>query len=166
MSDITDILWDYEEARRGLWNNFFRKRAGVRYAGEFVEDFQEIDRVLFLSLVWRSIGADPPQVFTLGVSSFASIRVVLDETTTSVSVMFNNRPGGLGGKWSNGELSRTGFPQLEFVEFFDWDQVGFHTGGFCRARISRFPGQPELIGHDVLIPTSVVQFRYEGQSPP
>jgi hypothetical protein len=40
---------------------------------------------------------------------------------------------------------------LRFIDFFDWDQIGFHDFEYYLAFIESFTGRPELVGRELLI---------------
>lgn len=158
MRDVTETMLQWADARAVVWNCFFRQRASECRSGEFLEDFQEIDRVLLLSLVCRSLHIDPPRDLVVGVTEFERLEVQVEHLPKPLAVLVNAQAGGGGGQWreSSEVLRRPGI-NLRFVAFFDWDQMGHLANALCRARIARHEDSPELVGHDVLIETSKVK---------
>src|SRR5437588_7297610 len=56
MRDITDILLEYREAKRHLWNTYFVGRVhSLRDCGA-LDHYEQIDRHLFYSLVLEELG--------------------------------------------------------------------------------------------------------------
>ena len=40
---------------------------------------------------------------------------------------------------------------LEFLDYFDFDELGCRDFKYVRARIQEFPGHPELVGREALL---------------
>jgi len=161
VKDITDLMLEYAEARRSLWNNFFRRRAIGPHQADVVEDFQEIDRIMLSTVVRRSLGMDfPMDTFFVGESSLDCIEIVLRQHVSHAAALVTEEAGGFGNKrWRGGlELSATSPMRIEFVEFFDWDQLGFITSSLCHGRIVELPGHDELVGRDLLIEVHLINF--------
>lgn len=158
MKDVSEVMFDWADARALLWNCFFRRRASEGSAGEVVEDFQEVDRALLQSLVCRPLEIEPPRDLVLGATEFERLEVVVEQGPKPAAALLNEQPGGGGGRWrENSEVLRDSGIRLHFVAFFDWDQTGHLANAFCRARVKAHADSPEVVGHDVLIETSKVK---------
>ncbi len=76
--DVTNEMLEYAAARLNLWNAFFRRKAESSRQNEFIEDFQEIDRLLLLSVVGREmLELRVPEDFFLGESCIEGLEVAL-----------------------------------------------------------------------------------------
>jgi hypothetical protein len=165
MKDVTELIWDFAEARRSLWNTHFRRRFLRSKIPELIEDFQEIEHLLLRSLLWRSVAPDRDSSdATVEESLEECLELVLREGVSSVRVLISEEEGGVGGRWSEGfELSRDLGVRLEFVEIFDWEQTGFLSGALCRARIAALEGQSNFVGRHVLVELLDVRFLYHDE---
>jgi hypothetical protein len=128
-----------------------------------VEDFQEIEGRLFLSLVGRSLSKSPSASHSfIEAETQQRLEVALGDLISTLPVLVSRNAHAMDGQWVEGlELSANRQMRLRFVEFFDWDQLGFMSGALVRARIESLDGSPELHGHDVMIEIHNVRFLYD-----
>jgi hypothetical protein len=153
MQDVTNILLEYLEAKRHLWNVYFRGRTTSIYDCSPLDQYEEIDRLLFFSLV----------VSDLEISSFCNeiiwkepipwLRVVPRTGLDRIPVMFGEATTDSSIKWSlPTELVIDSALILCFVEFFEWDRYGYVSYPYYRARIFGYT-DPTLLGRELLIET-------------
>jgi hypothetical protein len=145
MNDITDILNTYRECTRGLWNTYLRPDADF----DRVDAFASICEVLFAELVLRPLGKnDEPK--KSGNEPYSFLRVV--PTADAVPIMIN-RPSTDGNRyWDDpiGQVHQRG-NSLLYIDYFDWDSLGFVDFQYYRVHIAHFDNEPRLLGREALI---------------
>lgn len=149
MQKIETEMTIYREAVRHLWNTAFIKLDETLRFGICAEWFEEIEFLLF-----RSIVCEPRDINFVGKfgSPIAQL-VVTSETTKDIPVLVNRSTPSTG-YWDapvKNILSKDA--TFVFIDFFDWDDYAQKDLRFYRVRITRCDTFPELIGRDALIET-------------
>jgi hypothetical protein len=155
MEDATNFMNRYREACRLLWNNFLRDPDAdgrISLADERYCDFRWMQTVLFTALVLREIGQDDIEVRfgTRGQPPIDFLRVV---ATPRSAMLVNREPAHSGSQYWDG--SPTSVPSeidLRFIDYFDWDVVGYRDLAYYLTRIVGCREHPDIVGRDALLP--------------
>ena len=155
MGEITDLIQNYRECARHVWNEYFRELP------EGWHEFIKVKDALFHGLVlvqtdevrhWRAE--------YLEHGCYPSIRVIP-----------NLAPKGREGLWARGEENEWHWKIIQvtdkeiglgFVSFFDWNFEGYQDYRYIRCRVQKSETYPELIGADILFPALEVTVHYYG----
>jgi len=148
MKDVTTIMERYRECVRHIWNTYLR--TGNSTPDDKVNRFDRIKELLFSEIVLRELGKpnyrreDCQQELTF-------LRVV--PVCEGVPIMVN-RPSSDGNKYWDDPVDNAGpDADLRFIDFFDWDQLGFMNLQFYHVKIFHFPKFPHLVGREALLDT-------------
>jgi hypothetical protein len=146
--DISVVFDHYRVSARAIWNNAFWPDAGLRN-WEAVEQFGEIQRILFSQLVLRKVAREWParDVFQNAIPFFHVVPPV------NAPIMIRNpRSTNETGYWDH-PLNRVkpGEAELQFIEYFDWNHMDYVDLRYYRVKIASFDGHSEVNGRDALI---------------
>lgn len=140
----------YREAVRHLWNSAFSTIDEPLRFGVCLELFEEIDRLVFKSLVCEPLGIRLEEKATS--TPFLDFKVI-PISSSDVPVMVN-RSIPASGYWDHPvRMLRATDVDLALIGFFDWDEYNIKDCAYYRVRISDCISQPDLIGRDALIET-------------
>ena len=152
MRDITNKLFVYLEAKRHLWNAYFVNVFNSLYECSPLEEYEEIDRLLFSALVLKDINKTLlfDKNFKFGEMPFPYLMVIPKEGIDKMNVMVCAPSSH---KWEFVNLLFDKNVQLSFIEFFEWDRYAYTTYPYFRVRIMRYDKKQEIVGWDALIET-------------
>jgi hypothetical protein len=153
--DLTASMNTYRECARGLWNNFLRPEADF----DVVDDFSTLCRTLFANLVLRPIGEYGFQKGSAG-DPYPFLRVT--PTVDPVPIMIN-RPSPDRSKYWDEPVAKLGLRGLHllFIDYFDWDSVGYIDFQYYRVKIVRSEDQPQVSGREALLDVRHAQVKFE-----
>ncbi len=149
MQDITDAVSGFREAARHLWNTAFFPGA----------DWDERDRfsrvcvALFDALVLepaRICGSKLPEMCDPDPTPIPFLQVV-PRHEAGVPIMIN-RSIPRCGYWDDsvGQVKPSDV-RLEFIRFFDFDELGRRDFRYLEVRVAEFTGQHGLVGRRALL---------------
>jgi hypothetical protein len=156
VNDITDILNSYRESARSLWNNYLRPYADF----DRVDAFAQICKLLFAELVLTPLQKNN-EIRTSAGEPYSFLHVVPRADTVSIMV---HRPSTDGNRYWDDPVQRVSQEgsTLLYIDYFDFDQMGYIDLQYYRVRIERFEGQPQVVGREALIEVQSAQvFFYE-----
>lgn len=162
MTDATDLVHNYRECARGLWNTFLRGKAEPYKDFDAIDRFSRISTLLIEELVLRP----------LGVSTFAKTNedepypfFSLQPIVESFPVMVA-RPSTSGRYWDDpiSRLSSKGVLLL-FIDFFDWDRFGYIDFQYYRVEIAKCDEHPQIIGRQALVDVHHARIIFEEARP-
>lgn len=149
MKDITQLMNDYRECSRNLWNVYFAKRENI---GGSLDAFEQIRESLFDALVVSELSYEgdaegddiPPPV----------LKVV----PRARSLILIKRLSGSGdaGYWDQEKDMVVGPDDitLAFVDYFDFSQVPIKDFRYYLCKILSFTGHPDYEGREALLEVS------------
>jgi len=154
MQDISVKLLTYLEAKRHLWNVYFADKAIDLKACSALDDYEEIDKLLFSALVLREIGKDMDTDFIFGQDSFPYLKIIPREGIDQIEIMTcsieNDRK-----IWSNPWMLNIAHDcQFDFIEYFEWYRYGFVSYPYYLVKITKCDTHPELLNAEALIEIS------------
>lgn len=149
MKKIENEIAIYREAVRHLWNTAFLKLEETLRFGICAEWFEEIESLLF-----RSIVCEPRNVNFIGKFGNPITQLtVASEISKDIPVLVNRSIPSTG-YW---DAPVKTLPSVDttfiFICFFDWDDYAQKDLRFYKVRITRCATFPELVGRDALIET-------------
>lgn len=152
MTDVTELMLKYRECSRHLWNMYFRPSSHSEM-WDLRDQFDAIDRQLFLTLVLGRLGVDREAALQ-GDRPIEELKVTLasdQETPIMIS-----RPSTDGNSYWDCPVTRASNPEIDlrFISFFDWNKYGVADLSYLRVRISDFPRHSDLVGRDALVEVS------------
>lgn len=140
--DITELMSEYRECSRNLWNVYFAKRKDV---GGSLDDFERVRRVLFESLVlndfedWEDNAAAP----TITIVPRPSSPILIRRQSTP----------GEAGYWDEVRdmVVGPGDIELAFVDYFDFSQAPIKDYRYFLCKIQGFASHPEYEEREALL---------------
>ena len=151
MKDISSLFDHFRVCARAVWNTAFWPDSDLR-TWDSVDQFDEIQRILFSELVLGKIGRDWPagNIFQTSIPFF---RVVPINDVCPIMIQ-NPRSGKTIGYWDH-PVNRIGPGEadLHFLAYFDWNRLDYVDFRHYRVIIAKFDGQPDLVGREALIDT-------------
>lgn len=158
MQNITEMLLNYREATRHLWNTYFRGKVVSLRDSPILDSYEEIDRLLFSSLVLINLQKDINTLeYRTRPISYLIIRP--REGAQHLGFRIGEKRGNSTTMWNvaTSVEFRQG-TELEFIGLFEWDSYGFVSYSYVKVHISRCPAKPDIEGKDALIEISEAQF--------
>jgi hypothetical protein len=162
MRDITDIMNNYRECTRHLWNTYFRMVAPRRSDVEAAFRFDAIKELIFRELVLAKIGKLDFQKPCDGEPwPFLAVRIPRNRRSPALI----SRPSADGNKyWDDPLRTLEGRGLiLRFIDYFDWDEFNYIDCRYYKVRIVSLPGHPNLTGRDALIETQYARVVIESE---
>lgn len=154
MRDVTGVLFDYLEAKRHLWNVYFSGKVDSLHECSPLDEYEEIDRLLFSGLVARTINGDSlPDDLAFGKDPIKFLQIRPRDGLDALLMNVGEKTSALGSySWS--ESKNFDFPKnnmtLYFISFFDWNRYQFASYSLCRARVIESKNS-DLVGKDILV---------------
>lgn len=151
MRNIKTEMAAYREAIRHLWNSTFSTLEESLRFGICLELFEEIDDLIFRSLVCEPLGIE--FVEKASFDPIINLKVTPISLLTEVHVMIN-RSIPASGYWDDPiKVINASDVDLALIGFFDWDGYNVKDCAYYRVRIIDCKSHPNLIGRDALIET-------------
>ncbi len=148
--DITNLLNDYQECARHIWNTFLLKKVSSNCIWNTIEEFDKICTILFNLIVLKPLGhSESNKAF--GFEKYPSPLLFIKVIPGTGSQIFINRELKVSGYWdytSNHDYSKI---DLRFIDFFDFDLQSFRHFEYYRVRIVGPPQYSDIIGRDALL---------------
>lgn len=153
--DLDQRMSRFRLASRELFNGYFRlENATASTDVDFQTDswsaahrFSEVQDILFEKLV-----LEPADLAgTYGVRN-SKIQVVL--TSDFTSIMVNRSPG----TWDHPLNEVTRDVRLEFISFWDWDELAYRDNRYAHVYIAEWTKHPEVEGREALIETQYIRY--------
>lgn len=147
MNDITNIMYNFREAARGLWNNHCQQLD--------TKEFEPIEECLFKTLVMNQ--CEPHVCHSEYLEEyFTSIFVAPEIGPKGITVTWarENRNTWV---WSELKLKQNN-SDLRFMHFFDWQENQSRDFQYARAKILSCSEHPEIEGADILIEANRCHF--------
>ncbi|MFT3986558.1 hypothetical protein [Aestuariivirga sp.] len=148
MPNAGPALSEYLEARQHLWNVYFRPKVHD-LRNVILDDFEQIDFLLFKSIVCSELGILLPDKFVLGQDCVPDIKVMpksaVDETLVMTEKDFNNGTQ----TWNAPAVVAVRGLKLNFIDFFQWDHYGVLSMAHVLCRTS--PSSQHQIAPNSLI---------------
>jgi hypothetical protein len=146
VNDVTEILNSYRDCARALWNGYLRPSADF----DRVDAFAGICELLFAELVLRRL-QKTDQTRKSSSEPYSFLHVV--PTADLVPIMIHRPRSTDQNRYWDDSVDQV--PQsstsLLYIDYFDWDQMGYIDFEYYRVKIARFDTQPQVVGREALV---------------
>lgn len=166
MRDVTEIFQNYRLTLRQLWNNKFWGDADLRQDWSLERYFELVKAPLFLALVLAKIEASSSSVPEALANQPWRFSVVPDvphssEGTRSAELtMLRAKDSGWDSEGSIGRVQEFAV-SLEYVDVFEWGNVGYRDYRYYRVLIAAAKDGPELAGRHALVDVNEVKVLFD-----
>ena len=153
--DLTHSMGRFREAARHLWNSALLAQATWDVHG----DFNEICATLFRAVIVRPVFGEGAceAAAAYGADPFSWLKVVPTlEHGTPIKINRTDPPGAY---WDHA-ISRVKPSDVDlwFVDFFDFDNLGFREFDYVAVVIAAYEGHADLAGRPALLEPRHVRF--------
>ena len=147
MDTVTQAFQKYRIAARLIWNLFFLPNPEL--AGwDGRDQFERIKGLLFESLVLGSVSVDMERVrFVVVPRAEAGVPIRIESPRQDDRNHYWDHPI---------STLKPSDATLEFLDFFDFDPIGYLDFRYVRTRICDFPAHSDLVGREALLDTDYV----------
>jgi hypothetical protein len=170
MKDITDLFFAYRECARNLWNVYFYPQL-CKYENEsrgkwdISDEYDDICTRLFNMLVLCPIEKTNYQK----TASYESIKETLPFISIvpkgEVPILINREKNNSMGYWDYPMKSiNPSDAEMLFVDYFDFDKLGYRDFEYYQVRIIASNECPDLIDRDALIAPQYVNLFLKSDS--
>lgn len=149
MRDITDLMDHYRVVARSVWNNGFWTEPELRNWDSW-DHFEQTKRLLFKALVVARL----EEGHCCDVASLPySIYQVVPATSGPAPILIHRPREGDRNRYWDDPVSEVGASdaELQFLDYFDWNPVGYIDFQYYRVHIATFVSQPHLVGREALL---------------
>jgi len=158
MRKITNTLMKYLDARQHIWNAYFLERFEDLRQCEPLASFEEIDRLLFFSLVCQLLKLGVPEKFSPYSLPIRQIIIKPKEIGREITMNINRKSTDNNMYWEERSSFEAKSLELSFIEFFQWDSYGFQSCSAVRGEIVTFPSRMQDVGKQALVDLASVDF--------
>lgn len=151
ITDVTELFDHYRVTARNVWNSAFSPYPELR-SWDALDQFRKVAELLFDALVIRRLCAGQRSADAPALTRCA-FRVVPRDPAVPVPIMINKpRAGDRNRYWDDpvNQVSESD-AHLEFLDYFDWDELSRVDFQYYRVRIMAFPSQAHLVGREALL---------------
>jgi hypothetical protein len=148
--DISSVFDHYRSNVRAIWNMAFWPDADLRN-WDSIDQFHEIEKLLFDAVVLAKLDLEWPlcDLFVNPISFFQIVPSIAHGTPILIQ---KPRPGAPTGYWDDPvNLVKPREAELQFIAYFDWDQMDYIDLRYYRVKIASFDAHPELVSREALI---------------
>lgn len=152
MRNITKIMDHYRIVARSVWNEGFWSAEGLQNHDSW-DRFQKIKESLFNALVVAQVSEVSCCEDDLANRRLPVYQVVPVEELSPVPIMIQKpREGTLNVYWDDPVKDiKPSDASLQFIDYFDWNNMGYVDFRYYRVRIITFAAFPHLIGREALL---------------
>lgn len=150
MREVTNLMDHYRIVAQTIWNVGFWPKPELQNWDSW-DRFEEIKRLLFNSLVVAQLQEGDECCKDL--STVNQIYQVVPSDPGPVPIMIHRpREGDRNRYWDDpvNEIKASD-AELHFLDYFDWNDMGYVDFRYYRVRIAAFPSQPHLVGREALV---------------
>lgn len=150
MKDVSSVFDHYRTNARAIWNTAFWPDGDFRN-WDSIDQFHEIEKLLFDALVLAKLGREwpPCDLFVNPIPFFEKLPSIAHGTPIMIQ---KPRPGAPTGYWDDPvNLVKPREAELQFIAYFDWNQMDYMDLRYYRVKIASFNAHPELVHREALI---------------
>jgi hypothetical protein len=152
--DLNQMMNRFRLASRALFNGFFHvldPRSDSVQAWLLEERFSSVEEVLFRKLVGEAASLPDIRYGDLQPAIHVTLR-----DGGMAPIMLNREIDS--GHWDYPVMRVTDDARLQFVRFFDWDQLDYRDNQYVRVKVDHWPSHADAVGKHGLIETQYVKF--------
>lgn len=164
LRDVTPLFASFREAARHLWNTTF-------YRPEFIpevdwdrrDSYSRVVTELFSAVVLAPLDAPDQALPPMWEHTPQPLARFIVQPNVSTDVPIDiNRATPRTGYWDDpvNRIAR-GDARMNFVRFFDWDELGLRDFALVEVQVAEFPKYPALSGRYALLEFGYVQILFE-----
>lgn len=162
MKDVTQLFNNYRECIRNLWNIHFIQIESSNTWNLF-EEYDEICSKLFGSLLLNQVGR-PEYIKSSACAMMPEPLLffrVFPSVETGVPINISREKNSYG-YWDNPiAFIKPDEADMRFIDFFDFDLIGFRDFQFCRVKIIDSKAYPDLKGYDALLECNHIKIFFD-----
>ena len=150
LKDVSSHFDHYRSSARAIWNTAFWPDEDFRN-WDSIDQFHEIEKHLFDALVLAKLDREWPMcdLFEIPIPFFQ----ILPSNEHGTPIMIQMpRQGAPTGYWDDPvNLIKPRKAELQFIAYFDWNQMDYIDLRYYRVKIASFDAHPDLVGREALI---------------
>lgn len=150
MKDVSSVFDHYRSNARAIWNTAFWPDGDFRN-WDSIDQFHEIEKLLFDALVLAKLDREWPlcDLFVNPIPFFQILPSIAHGTPILIQ---KPRRGAPTGYWDDPvNLLKPREAELQFIAYFDWNQMDYIDLRYYRVKIVNCDAHPELVGREALI---------------
>lgn len=150
MKDVSSVFDHYRSNARAIWNTAFWPGGEFRN-WDSIDQFHEIQKLLFDALVLVKLDREWPlcDLFVNPIPFFQILPSIAHGTPIMIQ---KPRRGAPTGYWDDPvNLVKPREAELQFITYFDWNQMDYIDLRYYRVKIASFDAYPDLVGREALI---------------
>lgn len=155
MRDVTPLFASFREAARHLWNTAFHRPDAHREGGvawDRRDAFSRVATELFTAIVLAPLEVTDQRLAPLWDHAAAPLTCFEVNPSASAIPIMINRASPRTGYWDDPVRQiASGEARMQFVRFFDWDELGYRDFQYVETLMVDVPAHPELVGRYALI---------------
>lgn len=136
MQDVTDLMNNYRECSRNLWNTYFKDNTCA-----LDSIYEQIRKLLFDAIVTNRLGEETDP--TLTVVPLESLPILIRRPSNDGNYYWDQEPE-LRAKKGDGI-------RLQFVDYYDFFQEPVRDFRFYRCKVVNFPSHRDYEGREALV---------------
>lgn len=166
MQDVTEIFQTYRLTLRQLWNDRFWGDAELRRDWSLERYVDLVKAPIFLALVLAKIEASSssvPESLASWAWRFSVVPAVPDSTDGTLSAdltLLRARGSCWDSEGSIGRVRKSAV-SLEYVDVFEWGNLGYRDHRYYRVLIVAAKDRPELAGSNALVEVNEVRVLFD-----
>jgi hypothetical protein len=150
MKDVSSVFDHYRSNASAIWNMAFWPDGDFRN-WDSIEQFHELEKLLFDALVLTKLNRKWP-LCDLFVNPIPFFQIVPSIAHGTPIMIQKPRPGAPTGYWDDPvNLVKPREAELQFIAYFDWNQMDYIDLRYYRVKIASFDAHPELVLREALI---------------
>jgi hypothetical protein len=139
MRDVTDLMHNYRECSRNLWNTYF---GAGNHKCDLNWVYEQIRKLLFEGLVTKQLAEEIRPVFPLMVVPLVTLPILIKRPSADGNSYWDQEPD------LRAENDGT---RLAFIDYYDFFQGPVTDFRFYRCKVLKFPRHPEYEGREALV---------------
>lgn len=164
MRDVTPLFASFREVARHIWNTAFYRPDAHREGGvawDRRDAFSRVITELFTAMVLDPLRVTDQRLGAEWEHAAAPLTCFeVNPSATGIPIMIN-RASPRTGYWDDPVRQiGPGDARMQFVRFFDWDQLGYRDLQYVETLMVDVSAHPELVGRYALIEFSYAALQF------
>jgi hypothetical protein len=148
---LDELINRFRLASRELFNNYFRVDIPSSSDPWLVEErFSNVQEGLFKMMV-----TEPASLSRIEYGELQT-EIVVELQSDFAPWLLNREKDS--GYWDADPKEVTREAKLQFISFFDWDQLSYRDNTYVRVLVVDWPAEPSVIGRNALIEAQYVRY--------
>jgi hypothetical protein len=151
MDDVTPLMNAYRDCVRHLWNTYFQRDAESEQDWDLRDEFNAVAAQLFRALILWKVQREETEVQPDEQEPRAPLGFLHVVVEPRSEIMINRQTASGYWDYPMTVVEREDL-DLRFLQYFDWDVLGFRDFAYYRVRIVGSTKYPQVVGKDALVP--------------